>query len=179
LLQDLDGYRARLASAFKRSNPELDGYDLTEATQRTLDRLVFMRFLEDKLIEPDEIVERFAQSATAWRDFIAKSRALDKTYNGIIFKQSLIDRADFQIKDETFAEICESLSHVRSSYRFDLIPIHILGSIYERFLGKTIIATAKQARIEDKPEVRKAGGVYYTPEYIVRYIVENTVGILI
>jgi adenine-specific DNA-methyltransferase len=39
-----------------------------------------------------------------------------------------------------------------------------------------IVATDKRARVEEKPEVRKAGGVYYTPEYIVRYIVENTVG---
>ncbi|MBM4046677.1 MAG: hypothetical protein FJ279_16330, partial [Planctomycetes bacterium] len=36
-----------------------------------------------------------------------------------------------------------------------------------------------RVRVEEKPEVRKAGGVYYTPEYIVRYIVENTVGKLI
>ena len=49
-------------------------------------------------------------------------------------------------------------------------------SIYERFLGKVIVTTDKRARLEEKPEVRKAGGVYYTPEYVVRYIVENTVG---
>ncbi len=42
-----------------------------------------------------------------------------------------------------------------------------------------IVATAKQARIEAKPEVRKAGGVFYTPQYIVKYIVENTVGSLL
>ena len=78
-----------------------------------------------------------------------------------------------------FGQICESLSYANSPYDFNAIPIHILGSIYERFLGKTIIATEGQAAIEEKPEVRKAGGVYYTPEYIVRYIVENTVGKLL
>lgn len=82
--------------------------------------------------------------------------------------------------DETaFADICESLAHINSPYDFDAIPIHILGSIYERFLGNVIVATEKRVRVEPKPEVRKAGGVYYTPEYIVRYIVENTVGKLI
>src|SRR5205823_2218165 len=59
------------------------------------------------------------------------------------------------------------------------IPIHVLGSIYERFLGKVIVTTDKRAKVVEKPEVRKAGGVYYTPEYIVRYIVENTIGRLI
>ena len=78
-----------------------------------------------------------------------------------------------------FSKICRAFCHVNSVYDFNAIPIHILGSIYERFLGKVIVATEKRARVEEKPEVRKAGGVYYTPEYIVRYIVENTVGKLI
>jgi type I restriction-modification system DNA methylase subunit len=43
-------------------------------------------------------------------------------------------------------------------------------------LGKVIHLTAHRAEVQDKPEVRKAGGVYYTPTYIVAYIVENTVG---
>ena len=52
-----------------------------------------------------------------------------------------------------------------------------MGTVYERFLGKVIRLTAgHQAKVEEKPEVRKAGGVYYTPAYIVDYIVKNTVG---
>ena len=48
------------------------------------------------------------------------------------------------------------------------------------FLGKVIRLTAgHQAKVETKPEVRKAGGVYYTPTYIVDYIVKNTVGKLV
>ncbi len=44
-------------------------------------------------------------------------------------------------------------------------------------MGKVIRLTAgHQAKVEEKPEVRKAGGVYYTPTYIVDYIVKNTVG---
>ena len=78
-----------------------------------------------------------------------------------------------------FADLCEDLSHTKSPYDFNAIPIHILGSIYERFLGKVITTTALRATVEEKPEVRKAGGVYYTPEYIVRYICEQTVGRLI
>ena len=42
--------RAAMASAFKSANESLSGEQLTEITQRTLDRLVFLRFLEDKLI---------------------------------------------------------------------------------------------------------------------------------
>ena len=62
-LEDLDAYRDTLAHIFKNSNPKLDGESLTEATQRTLDRLVFIRFLEDKLIEPQHLVARLASAA--------------------------------------------------------------------------------------------------------------------
>jgi type I restriction-modification system DNA methylase subunit len=52
----------------------------------------------------------------------------------------------------------------------------MLGQVYEQFLGKVIRLTAgHQAKVEEKPEVRKAGGVYYTPTYIVDYIVKNAV----
>ena len=179
-LEELDAHRDALAHIFKNHNPKLDGDKLTEATQRTLDRLVFIRFLEDKLIEPQNLVARFGERGGAWGDFIAASRRLDGIYNGIVFKKNdILDSPTFKVDDDQFSEICKKLSHVNSAYDFNTIPIHILGSIYERFLGKVIVATDKRARVEEKPEVRKAGGVYYTPEYIVRYIVENTVGKLI
>jgi len=58
-----------------------------------------------------------------------------------------------------------------------ILSSDILGQVYEQFLGKVIRLTAgHQAKVEEKPEVRKAGGVYYTPTYIVDYIVKNTVG---
>ncbi len=58
------------------------------------------------------------------------------------------------------------------------MPADILGQIYERFLGKIIRLdkTTRRIDIEEKPEVRKAGGVYYTPTYIVDYIVKQTIG---
>jgi len=176
-LEELDSYRDLLARSFKNNNPALNGETLTEITQRTIDRLVFMRFLEDKLIHPDNLISEFGNKGTAWQDFIATSRRLDGIYNGIVFKtHEILDAPSFKIDDDDFATICEKLAHINSPYDFNSIPIHILGSIYERFLGKVIVATDKRAKLEEKPEVRKAGGVYYTPEYIVRYIVENTVG---
>lgn len=179
-LEELDKHRETLARIFKSNNPQLDGDTLTEVTQRTLDRLVFIRFLEDKLIEPHYLVSKFGERGTAWGDFIAASRRLDGIYNGIVFKNNeILDGDKFKVDDDEFADICEELAHVNSPYDFNSIPIHILGSIYERFLGKVIVTTDKRARVEEKPEVRKAGGVYYTPEYIVRYIVANTVGKLI
>jgi type I restriction-modification system DNA methylase subunit len=180
LLEELDAFRNTLAHTFKNRNSRLDSETLTEITQRTLDRLVFLRFLEDKQIETPSLVDKFGSKGNPWEDFIAASRRLDAIYNGVVFKKhDILDAPTFRADEDAFADICERLSYINSAYNFDAIPIHILGSIYERFLGKVIVATDKRASVVEKIEVRKAGGVYYTPEYIVRYIVENTVGKLI
>jgi hypothetical protein len=58
-----------------------------------------------------------------------------------------------------------------------VLPAEILGQVYEQFLGKVIRLTeGHRAVVEDKPEVKKAGGVKYTPVYIVENIVGNTLG---
>lgn len=179
-LAELEEHRTALAKAFKKADTGLDSETLTEIVQRTLDRLVFLRFLEDKQIETEIGVSHFGKGKGAWADFQAASRRLDGIYNGIVFKRlESLDDPGFAVDDAVFADVCEQLSAENSPYNFDAIPIHILGSIYERFLGSVIRATDKRVFVEEKPEVRKAGGVYYTPEYIVRYIVQQTVGKLI
>lgn len=175
-LEYIDGVRENLAKAFKKNDEELTGEQLTEAVQRTVDRLVFIRFLEDKFIEAEGHVNEWS----GWKDFIADCRRLDAKYNGVVFKKHFIDEQNFAGAEEhLFKDICQEISSLNSPYDFNYIPIHILGSIYERFLGKVIRVTNKRSFVEEKPEVRKAGGVYYTPKYIVDYIVQNTVGKLI
>ncbi len=84
------------------------------------------------------------------------------------------------IDDTVLKEIISSLYYPKSPYAFAVIPAETLGHVYEQFLGKVIHLTeGHRARIEEKPEVRKAGGVYYTPTYIVSYIVDQTVGPLV
>ncbi len=81
-----------------------------------------------------------------------------------------------EVDDKVLKDIIRDL-YYPSPYAFNYIPADILGSVYERFLGKVIRLTAdRNAKVDEKPEVRKAGGVYYTPTYIVDYIVKNTVG---
>ena len=179
-LLDLADYRETLAKAFKKADTSLDSSALTELVQRAIDRLVFMRFLEDKQIETEVSVSNLGKNKNTWVDFQDTSRRLNRIYNGIVFKSlPTLDDKDFEIDDDVFGDICERIAAENSPYNFDAIPIHILGSIYERFLGSVIRATEKQAKVEEKPEVLKAGGVYYTPEYIVRYIVEQAIGNLI
>ena len=85
-----------------------------------------------------------------------------------------------KIDDKVLQDILKNLYYPDSPYVFREIPSDILGQVYERFLGKVIRLTAgHQAKVEEKPEVRKAGGVFYTPTFIVENIVQNTVGKLL
>jgi len=176
-LGQLDQYREDLARSFKRHNPELNSEQLTEVVQRLLDRLVFTRFLEDKLIEPNPIISQLGTKTTAWKQFVRECDRLDKQYNGVVYKHhSILDSPSFVVDDAAFLAICDELTDPTSPYDFNAIPVEILGRIYERFLGKIVVATAKRATVEEKPDVRKAGGVFYTPDYIVAHMVEQALG---
>ena len=179
-LDQLEEWRAELAVAFRKTRPTLTADDLTESTQRALDRLVFLRFLEDKLIETDDRVSRWS-GGDAWREFRAAAGELNRTYNGVLWRTHwLLDDPDFNPLSVAWQTVCWNISNQQTPYLFNLIPIPILGSIYERFLGNVIeIGDDDKPRVVVKPVVRKAGGVYYTPQYIVDYIVGRTVDRLI
>jgi type I restriction-modification system DNA methylase subunit len=184
---DQTGWRVRLAKDMKKRNPQADGLLLTAAVQLLIDRLIFVKVLSDREIEEDylsqlaQTVERdgLAESDTGW--FTACRAIFDRLnrfYNGSIFEP----RPELEavaVSNKVVRDILRALQPENSPYNFAVLPVEILGTIYERFLGRVVRTTEKQVKIEDKPEVRKAGGVYYTPQYIVDYIVQNTVGRLL
>ncbi len=98
-------------------------------------------------------------------------------FNGHLFKPHFTE--DLHVGDAWLADFLDDLGGDESEYLFAVIPVEILGTIYERFLGKIIRPHGLGVTIENKPEVRKADGIYYTPRYIVDYIVEQTVGKLL
>ncbi|MBI2202191.1 MAG: N-6 DNA methylase, partial [Armatimonadetes bacterium] len=62
------------------------------------------------------------------------------------------------------------------SYDFSRMSHDIMGSVYERFLAHRLLRDRGRIVIEDTDELRKKEGIYYTPQYIVDYLVEQTVG---
>ncbi len=179
-LKEIESWRDILAKNIALRNKDLNIYDLNQAVQVIIDRIIFLRIAIDRNIEPDDrlssVIEAQANKAT-FRNLDRVFLAADKKYNSGLFKRTG-DRKFIQeisIDDKPLLDILKNLE--TSPYAFNVMSIEILGSIYERFLGKTIRLTAShQAKVEEKPEVRKAGGVYYTPKYIVDYIVNNTIG---
>ncbi len=184
-LQDMELWRQYLAKDLYLHNPTLNKRQLNLMVQLLLDRLIFLRMCEDRGIE------RFGQLADAntsqniYAQLLLLFRQADNRYNSGLFhfreeKGRSSEPDDLSLNlilpNDTLKPILETLYFPRSPYKFDVMPTEILGQAYERFLGKVIEIQGTTITIEEKPDVRKAGGVYYTPSYIVDAIVEKTVG---
>jgi len=176
LLALVELWRLDLAKSIAKANPTLDSHNLNVAVQRIIDRIFFLRIAEDRRIERYGNLFRAAEKQGVYKNLHSLFVNADEKYNAGLFKQEdWLNR--LQVDDKVLVSIIRGLYYPESPYEFSVLPIEILGSIYERFLGKTIRLTAgHQARVEEKPEVRKSGGVYYTPQYIVDYIVRETIG---
>ncbi len=185
-LQEIESWRDTLARNIALRNPGISSRDLNFAVQRTIDRIVFLRICEDRGIEPYGRLAGLANGPNVYRRLGELFQQADDRYNSGLFHFNVErDRAEppdemtlaLAIDDRLLREIIVGLYYPESPYEFSVLPTEILGQVYEQFLGKVIRLTkAGQAKVEEKPEVRKAGGVYYTPAYIVDYIVRNTVG---
>ena len=188
-LAEIERWRDLLARNFALRNPALSARDLNFAVQKTIDRLVFLRICEDRGSEDDGRLRTGANGNQCYPRLLEVFQKADDRYNSGLFHFSREkDQAEepdtitpaLKLDDKAVKDIIGHLYYPDSPYEFSVLPADILGSVYERFLGKTIRLTdGHQAKIEEKPEVRKAGGVYYTPAYIVDYIVRNTLGRLL
>ncbi len=186
-LAEIEEWRKLLAKDIYKNNPKLSDRDLNTAVQLIIDRIIFLRICEDRGIETEKNLQRISTQPGIYAELIRHFKAADKKYNSGLFhfkkedgQSSDPDKLTLKLKinDQVFQHIFDSL-YPPSPYAFSVMPPDILGQIYERFLGKVIRLTPKRAIVEEKPEVRKAGGVYYTPSHIVDYIIEHTIGDLL
>lgn len=176
-LNSLDDLRTKLASNISKLN-SLSLRDLNFAVQHIIDRIIFLRVAEDRGVENYGDLREACFGNNYYKNIVEIFKKADGKYNSGIFDFSK-DKItqNIEVDNKVIKEIINDLYYPKSPYEFSVISVEIIGNAYEQFLGKTItIGNNSKAKIELKPEVRKAGGVYYTPEYIVDYIVENTVG---
>jgi len=180
-LHSLDSWRTYLATSISRDNKELDEDEINFVVQQTIDRIIFLRIAEGRMVEPDGNLQTAVKQGDYYQNLFSIFKEADDKYNSGLFdfKKDHISK-NLKIDNKVIKTIITELYYPKSQYEFSVLSVEILGNAYEQFLGKVIrITPAHYAKIEEKPEVRKAGGVYYTPEYIVEYIVKNTVGKLI
>ncbi|MFQ6117005.1 MAG: Eco57I restriction-modification methylase domain-containing protein, partial [Candidatus Bipolaricaulia bacterium] len=188
-LKEIEDWRELLARNIALRNPQLTQRELNFAVQRTVDRIIFLRICEDRGIEEYGQLMALLNGTQVYPRLCDLFRRADERYNsGLFHFHREKDRAEppdeltlgLTIDDRLLKQIIKGLYYPDSPYEFSVLPADILGHVYEQFLGKVIHLTpGHRAKVEDKPEVKKAGGVYYTPTYIVDYIVKNTVGKLL
>ncbi|MEI8306316.1 MAG: TaqI-like C-terminal specificity domain-containing protein [Chloroflexales bacterium] len=188
LLADIDNWRGLLAKNIFLWDQTLSVRDLNYAVQMTLDRIIFLRICEDRGIEPYGKLEELIKGGDVYTRLQNLFRAADDRYNSGLFHfthEKVREGHDtltptLHIDDEPLQKIIRGLYYPYSPYEFSVMPVEVLGNVYEQFLGSVItIGAERTIEVEQKPEVRKAGGVYYTPQYIVDYIVTHTVGTLV
>jgi type I restriction-modification system DNA methylase subunit len=181
-LATLREWRLELARSMYHNDKTLTEDILTAASQLYVNRIVFLKMLADKGIEEqylDQLLARVSASKTEDISFHQACadifESLDRLYNGSIFGHR-VELDSVKVDNKVLKSILESIRPEKAIYTLDAMPVNVIGTMYEEFLGEVIRKSGRGIGAEQKPEVRKAGGVYYTPQYIVDYIVEQTVG---
>lgn len=188
LYQDYKTLRSRMIEMLTKDNPSVPVLDIIQHTQTILDRILFVAFAEDRGLLPDDTLKRAYDTRNefnpqpVWGNFKGLFQAIDKGspplnitgYNGGLFANN------DQLNDLFLSDaLCEGFRKI-GEYDFDSdVSVNILGHIFEQSITDLEEIKANASGAEDfdkKKSKRKKDGIFYTPPYITRYIVEQAVG---
>lgn len=195
LYKDYASFRNEIFDAIQKENPEYDKLTLFKKTQKLLDRFLFIFFAEDRLLLPPNSIRSIVNQWTDLRDKYDEYFPLyDRfkkyfgymntghkgqqhdifAYNGGLFApDDILD--NIKINDDLLHKHTLTLSN----YDFESeVSVNILGHIFEHSLNDIdeIQAEIQGVATDQSKTKRKKDGVFYTPKYITKYIVDNTVG---
>ncbi len=197
-LEKLNRWRKMLANSIYELNKdngvlmedgEFSMERLKSAVQRLLDRMIIVRYAEDRLIldRPDQLMmlkeawEGTKAYTSLYETINRYFTGFDRIHDSRIFEGGHICEK-VRIDDEVLGEIIGDREKGTGLYsvNFRKFDFDILGNTYETYLGNTL-AFDEEGKISLKPaqETRKKSGIYYTPPYVVDYIVKNTLGELL
>ncbi|MDZ4670685.1 MAG: N-6 DNA methylase, partial [Phototrophicales bacterium] len=181
LFRQLTDWRKQLFTEFRTFGGVFatDSARVDNAVQRLIDRLIFIRSMEDRGIEGDTLqsLTRLAKSQkqNLYTQLQTRFGDLDKQYNSNIFAFSDLDHlkfSDMVLLDSIITGLYGNQTTVE--YDFNAISADVLGAVYEQYLS--FKAQDPHGEQTAKSHKRKSQGIYYTPQFIVRYIVQNTLG---
>lgn len=186
LLNDLIKIRESLSKDIKTKKNYLSKEQIDEIVQILIDRLIFIRSAEDRSLEPKEfllkLVSDVRTQSVKYQLFpylLEKFKDFNSKYDSRLFENGLLEKegafSDVVLMKSIKALYYGTDDNEMSKYMFDEIPSDILGSIYEQYLGHILSESDKRVKMESGSGKRKSMGIYYTPTYIVDYIVKNTV----
>jgi hypothetical protein len=197
--KDYQKFKHAIFNNLVKNNPNYDKLILFKKSQKLLDRFLFIFFAEDTGLVPPNAVSKIIEQWNMFKEndeyfplysrfqkffthlnsgYTYKVWGEIPAYNGGLFAtDEILDNPDLKIDDEILKD--DSL-HM-SAYDFNTdVDVNILGHIFEHSLNEIeeITAELEGEKPEKKTSKRKKDGVFYTPKYITKYIVENTIGTL-
>lgn len=181
--ENLSTWRKELAKSILRYGKIRDAGLISAAAQRILDRIIFLRICEEFGFEElGTLLDMGYNEDGFWPLFMEEhDKRYCKVYDGILFPALGEDDPtgvdthlrSWWLKGRVFRDIVQTL-YSPHPYRFDVIPIELLGGVYERYLGKRLRVIGNDVEDEYKPEYQRTKGAVYTPPWIVKRIVDKT-----
>jgi len=188
-LAELEQWRRALAQDIAARNTLLVPGQLDSVTQETIDRIVFLRIAEARGIEVSGQLQSLLDGPGIYDELVKLFRRAGARYNSALFdftgdvmRPGEPDELapGLRVGDDALARILRRLYYPESPYEFSVLPVAILGQVYEEFLGQvTTLNNGRHADVLFKAEARKAGGVYYTPAPIADHILDVTLAPLL
>lgn len=183
LFKNLTDWRTALFNQFQKFMPPAAPYathDVDNAVQRLIDRLIFLRAVEDRGIEEPILqpILRQYRHGEWWSVLKAKFREMNTVYNSNLFRPDVLDELDMHDPD-LLESIINGLYRINQNAQFDFnaIDADVLGAAYEQYLGhKQRVDGTLTAETSARRSKRQQQGIFYTPKPIVRYIIDQTVG---
>jgi len=184
ILADLLQYREWLSKDLKSKRNYLTEPQIDEVVQILIDRLIFMRSVEDRGLEEEDFllkkindVQQGRTDKNLWSLLLIQFKIFDKEYNSKLFSEGILEKEGF-FDERSLTKVIKGLYYgtqdQQERYRFDDLPVDLLGNIYEQYLGVVLRGTEKRVKLDLVSGKRKKLGIYYTPKYIVDYILDNT-----
>lgn len=181
LYKDLDECRTVLTKALHSWNQNVKRDLLDEGVQRFLDRLIFIRVAEDRGVEPPTLlpllrewgVSKTKNEVPLYASMVEKFRELDKTYNSNLFAEHPFEQ--WEEYGGATEQAIKILYGKEGYYEYDFkaMPADVLGTVYENYLGHRLLQSKKGVTLDKDAGKRKEQGIYYTPTFIVDYIVKH------
>jgi len=203
LYKEMRSWRTELFNSIAGFNSDLQIEDVDEVIERLFNRLIFIRNCEDRNVEEPVLRAALHHHREADKrsgltgEVAAVFKHFDKTFDSELFQHHLAD--DLLVQSGTRLEdvlyrIVSGLyqaPHSVAAYDFAVLDADVLGAVYEQYLGYVANVVKERAKIQEgqlalglsverievekKLERRKDQGIYYTPKWVVDYIVSQTV----
>lgn len=181
LFDDLKYWRHELFRHLYAYNPTYSSSEIDEAVLHILNRLIFVRTSEDRQVE-EPLLRPLLRELRAQKriqrlpeDLRKLFSQFNEIYDSQLFEPSMADVLDCEPRP--FEQVIEGMyGKDYMLYNFNAIDADVLGTAYEQYLGHVISDPEASAEVVERRVKRKSQGIFYTPTFVVKYIVQQTVG---